>query len=667
VTLAALDVTVRYGGDVQAITRRQRVPRACVLPPSGAATLLDKKFPASWYSIRVQISDFWLTKESRSNFEPVNACAMSHIDVPGEGARMLVRRIAAVFCIVLLAACGSGGGGSGNSSSGSGGGGGGGGGSPPPPPPVSAADAARLLTQSTFGPDDASISAVQNAGVNGWIAQQTGMPATLTIVSDLDARLAQLRMANASANLSANQFYEEFWKLAATAPDQLRQRMRFALSQIFVISLNDSTIANDVRGAGSYYDMLGANAFVNYRTLLEQVTLHPMMGIYLTYMSNQKEDPTGTRTPDQNYAREVMQLMSIGLVKLNIDGTPQLDANGQPIPTYTQDDILGLSKVFTGIAWYSPNPTNSTFNGGSRDPNADNTPMIFYPNFHSTSQKQFLGVTIPASSSPDVAGDLKIALDTIYNHPNVGPFIAFRLIQQFVTSNPSHAYIQRVATVFNNNGSGVRGDMAAVITAVLTDPEARDATVVSSKTFGKLREPVIRLANWMRGFGATSQSGTWLMTSTSANTSLSQSPLTSGSVFNFWRPGYVPPNTQLGAQNLYAPEFQGVDEVTVAGYLNTMRTVVDTGIGTSSDIRSAYTTEISLANDATALTNRVNQILLYGQMSATLQQRITDAVNGVTIPSGASVTQAQINAALLNRAKIAVFLAMASPEYIVQR
>jgi len=157
------------------------------------------------------------------------------------------------------------------------------------------------------------------------------------------------------------------------------------------------------------------------------------------------------------------------------------------------------------------------------------------------------------------------------------------------------------------------------------------------------------------------------MTSTSANTSLSQSPLTSGSVFNFWRPGYVPPNTQLGAQNLYAPEFQGVDEVTVAGYLNTMRTVVDTGIGTSSDIRSAYTTEISLANDATALTNRVNQILLYGQMSATLQQRITDAVNGVTIPSGASVTQAQINAALLNRAKIAVFLAMASPEYIVQR
>src|SRR5579871_3347391 len=374
---------------------------------------------------------------------------------------MQFRRLAAVLCIIFLAGCG--GGGSGNSSGGSGGGGGGGGGTPPPPP-VSAAEAARLLTQASFGPDDSSISSVQSSGVNGWISQQIAMPATLTMVSDLDAQLAQLKMTNASATLSANQFYGEFWKQATTDSDQLRQRMRFALSQIFVVSLNDSTIANDIRGAGSYYDMLGANAFANYRTLLEQVTLHPMMGIYLTYMSNQKEDPAGTRTPDQNYAREVMQLMSIGLVKLNTDGSPQLDTNGQPIPTYTQDDILGLSKVFTGISWYSPTPTNTTFFGGNRDPNADNTPMIFYPQFHSTSQKQFLGTTIPASSTPDVAGDLKIALDTIFNHPNVGPFIAQRLIQQFVTSNPSHAYIQRVATVFNNNGSGVRGDMAAVMT-----------------------------------------------------------------------------------------------------------------------------------------------------------------------------------------------------------
>jgi uncharacterized protein (DUF1800 family) len=571
---------------------------------------------------------------------------------------LAIRRLAAVVCIAFLAGCGSGGSGGGGTPN-----------PPPPPPPVgpTASESARLLTQATFGPDDSSIGAVQSIGVNAWIQQQISTPATLTMVSDLDARLAQLRMANPAATLSASQFYEEFWRQAATAPDQLRQRMRFALSQIFVISLLDSTIANDVRGAGSYYDMLGANALGNYRTLLEAVTLHPMMGIYMTYMSNQKEDPAGTRTPDQNYAREVEQLMSIGLVKLNIDGTPQLDSSGQPIPTYTQDDILGLSKVFTGISWYSPNPTNSTFFGGNRDPNADNQQLIFYPQYHSTSQKQFLGVTIPASTTPDVAGDLKIALDTLFNHPNVGPFIAQRLIQQFVTSNPSHAYIQRVATVFNNNGSSVRGDLAAVITAVLTDTEARDMTAVSSQTFGKLREPVIRLANWMRAFYTSSQSGTWLMSSTSANTSLSQSPLTSSSVFNFWRPGYVPPNTQLGAQNLYAPEFQVVDEVTVAGYLNTMKSTIDVGIGSSNDIRSTYPTETSLANDPNALTDRVNRLLLYGQMSSTLHQRIVDAVIGVTIPSGGTTTQAQINAALLNRAKLAVYLAMASPEYLAQR
>jgi uncharacterized protein (DUF1800 family) len=412
--------------------------------------------------------------------------------------------------------------------------------------------------------------------------------------------------------------------------------------------------------------MLGNNAFANYRTLLEGVTLHPMMGIYLSYLANQKEDPAGTRTPDQNYAREVMQLMSIGLVMLNQDGTPQLDANGKPIPTYSQDDILGLAKVFTGMSWYSPSPTNNTFVGRNRDPSSDIQPMIFYPQFHSTSEKKFLGVTIAASGTPDVGGDLKIALDTIFNHPNVGPFIALRLIQQFVTSNPSPAYVSRVAAVFNNNGSGVRGDMGAVISAVLKDAEARDISVVTSTTFGKLREPVIRLANWMRAFNASSQSGNWSVQSTSANTSLSQSPLTSASVFNFWRPGYVPPNTQLGSQNLYAPEFQVVDEVTTAGYLNTVQNTINSGIGTANDVRSAYASEIALAGDPNALLDRLNTLLLYGQMSAKLRQLVSEAVTGVAIPGG-SATQAQIDAAMLNRAKLAVFLVMASPDYLVQR
>jgi uncharacterized protein (DUF1800 family) len=541
----------------------------------------------------------------------------------------------------------------------------------PSPSPIASADAARFLTQATFGPTEADITALTTSSFSVWLSAQTSAPvSTPTHQAWVDRRLTELQVASSTATLSSNQFYESFWQHAVQSPDELRQRVKFALSQIFVISLADSSI--NVRGAASYYDMLGADAFGNFRKLMDDVTYHPMMGVYLTYMSNQKEDAAGTRTPDQNYARELMQLMTIGLYKLNTDGTNQLDSSGNPIPTYSQSDILGLAKVFTGLAWYSPNPTTSTFNGGNKDPNATITPMIVYPQFHSTSQKDFLGVTISASTTVDTTGDIKRALDTIFDHPNVGPFIAFRLIQQLVTSNPTPAYVQRVATVFNNNGSGIRGDMTAVVTAVLNDAEARDMTNVSSASFGKLREPVVKLANWMRAFSVTSQSSNWLMTSTSANTSLGQSPLNSGSVFNFWRPGYAPPNTQLAAHNLLGPEFQGVDVITVAGYLNTMQSAIGNGIGSTPsggsgpDIQSAYTSEVVIANDAAALVDRMNRLLLYGQMSSTLRQRILDAINSVAIPGG-TASQAQINTALSNRTKIAVLLTMASPEYQAQR
>ncbi|HUE66075.1 MAG TPA: DUF1800 domain-containing protein [Rhizomicrobium sp.] len=585
---------------------------------------------------------------------------------PNPRWRTILRTALAVLLLAGLTACGKGGGGGGNmfggSSSSS---------SSSSTPAISSSDAARFLTQATFGPTDSDITALTISSFATWLSTQTSAPVSSpTHQAWVDQQLTQLQATNPSATLSANQFYESFWQHAVQAPDELRQRVKFALSQIFVISLADPNV--DVRGAASYYDMLGADAFGNFRQLLTDVTYHPMMGVYLTYMSNQKEDPNGTRTPDQNYARELMQLMTIGLYKLNPDGTNQLDGSGNPIPTYSQNDILGLAKVFTGLAWYSPNPTTSTFNGGNKDPNATITPMIAYPQFHSTSEKDFLGVTILATSTPDTVGDVKIALDTLFNHPNVGPFISFRLIQQLVTSNPSPAYVQRVASVFNNNGSGVRGDMTAVITAILTDTEARTAANETAPGFGKLREPVVRLANWMRAFSVTSQSGNWLMTSTSASTSLGESPLTSSSVFNFWRPGYAPPNTQLAANNLLAPEFQSVNEVTNAGYLNTMQGAIGNGIGSvpsggsGADIQSQYSAETAVANDASALADLMNRLLLYGQMSSTLHQRLVDAVNGVAIPGG-SATQAQINAALLNRAKIAVFLTMASNEYLAQR
>ncbi|WP_426041272.1 DUF1800 domain-containing protein [Brevundimonas sp. TWP2-3-4b1] len=565
-----------------------------------------------------------------------------------------LRAWAAAFAIAIgLASCG-------------GGSGGGDGGTTPPPTPapvLSDADAAKLLTQATFGPTDAEIDSVKLLGYAGWINAQLALQSS-SHLAYADNRLAQLRLTNPTATLGANQFYESFWLYSATGQAQLRERVKLALSEIFVISLTDANV--DVRGAASYYDMLGANAFGNYRTLLEQVSLHPMMGVYLTHLANQKEDAATGRTPDENYAREVMQLMSIGVQELNVDGTVRRDANGAAITTYTPADISNLARVFTGFSWYAATPTNSTFAGGGRTGDSYVRSMILYPQYHSTSAKTFLGVTLPAGSTDGVA-ELKTALDTIFNNVNVPPFICKQLIQRLVTSNPSPAYVSRCSTAFINNGSGIRGDLAVVVRTILLDAEARDINSTSSATFGKVREPVIRMTNWMRAFGATSVSGNYLLNSTSANTSLGQSVLASPSVFNFFRPGYVPPNTRLGAQNLLAPEFQIVDEVTVAGYANTMQTAIGTGIGTGSDVRSVYTREIAIASDANALADRMSRMLLYGQMSSTLRARIVESVNSIAIPAATGSNQATIDTALLNRSRLAVYMTMVSPEYLVQR
>ncbi|MBP2157725.1 MULTISPECIES: DUF1800 family protein [Asticcacaulis] len=557
----------------------------------------------------------------------------------------------------LLTACGGGGGG------GSSGGGGGGGGVTPPPVIVrpTQAEASRFLMQASFGATDADITAITTTTFSDWIAAQVAMSAGTPHLAWMDRRLAEIRAANPSSNVSASQFYESFWSLAASAPDQLRQRVKFALSEIFVISFASDT--EDPRGNASYYDMLGKHAFGNFRDLLEDVTYHPAMGLYLTYRGNQKEDTRTGRNPDQNYAREIMQLMTIGLYLLNNDGTLKNDLFGNAQPTYGQNDIDGLAKVFTGLSWYHPTPTNSTFSGGSKDDDRHIRPMIAYNNYHSISAKSFLGTNIPATTTADTVGDVKTALDTLFNHPNVGPFIGKQLIQRLVTSNPSPAYVGRVAATFNNNGSGVRGDMAAVVRAILLDSEARSA---GDAAYGKLKEPIVRLANWMRTFEAASQSGNWLLSATSAPTSLGQSPLTSPSVFNFYRPGYVPTRSALGTKGLLAPEFQATDEVSVAGYINTMQAAVGSGIGSGNDIRSAYSKEVALATDVPALLDRLNLVLYAGTQSAGLRSKISAAVTGITIPGG-TASQSQIDTAKLNRVKLAVFLSLASPEYIAQR
>jgi uncharacterized protein (DUF1800 family) len=534
---------------------------------------------------------------------------------------------------------------------------------PTPPPPIviippTTAQASRLLAQSSFGATTTEINKVIANGNSAYLETQFSQGQKLHRVY-MDSIIPSLP---AGSSISQNQFFESFWQQAITGDDQLRQRVTYALSQIFVVSFLDSNVNNYPRGVASYYDVLATHAFGNYRDLLEAVSLHPMMGIYLTSMRNQKE--SGTRVPDENYAREVMQLFTIGLLQLNPDGTPKL-SNGRTIETYTNADITGLAKVFTGWSWAGPDKSDRRFSGADADPNRDWNPMQSYPKYHSVSEKKFLGVTIAAQSSPDAEASLKIAIDTLFNHPNVGPFIGKQLIQRLVTSNPSPQYVSRVSAAFANNGQGVRGDMKAVVKAIIMDAEARADVNTANANTGKLREPVLRFAHWMRSFDAKSTSTRFLIgNQDDPLSSLAQTVMRSPSVFNFYRPGYVPPNTSIATANLVAPEFQITGETSVVGYLNFMRDVIPNGTGTSRDIKPDYTSLIALADTSDKLLDQINLLLMANQMSSNLRTQILAPINSVSIPT-TSATSAET--ARKNRVYLAIFLTMASPEYLIQQ
>lgn len=537
--------------------------------------------------------------------------------------------------------------------------------SAPEPGSMTAAESARFLSQATFGPTASEIEALRSSSFEAWLEANFAMPITYSALKHVRRRRWENEQKTPPRGIGPAQFYEAFWRDAVIGPDQLRHRMRFALSQIFVVSFARALV--DLSGMGAYYDLLGQHAFGNFRDLLEAVTLNPMMGRYLTHLGNAKEDPNTGRAPDENYAREVMQLMSIGLVMLNPDGTPQTDSTGNTIPTYDFSDISGLAKVFTGWSWYSPNLSTKSFQPGYRNGDLRTRPMIPYPRFHSTSEKKFLGVTIPASSIPDPRGDLKIALDTIFNHPNVGPFIGKQLIQRFVTSNPTPDYVARVAAAFANNGQGVRGDLRAVLRAILLDPEARDMSAINNPTFGKLREPVIRLTHMLRACGATSRSKDWNVNYTGSSLSLAQCPFVAPSVFNFFRPDFSTPNSKMSRANLVAPEFQIVDEITVAGYANKIRSVLELEIESGDDVRMSLTEEQAIAGDPDALIDRLNYVLLNGTMSPSLRQNLQEAIGSIAVSKSKSSQSKATKAALRNRARLAVLITMVSPDYLIQR
>jgi len=516
---------------------------------------------------------------------------------------------------------------------------------PPPPPAPTEAEASRFLAQASMGASRAEIAKVVSLGYAGWLDAQFALPVTDT---RWDWLVAQGYTAATHKNDQAG-FDAAVWRKLLSAPDTLRQRVTFALSEIWVVAI-DGLVGGGWKqfNAAAWTDLLEANAFGNHRDWLTHMSLSGAMGDFLTFRGSAKEDTTSGALPDENYARELMQLFTIGLVMLNPDGTPQL-TNGQASPTYELSDITGLARVFTGWDFDLQGQNVAT---GTATPDFHRRPMIQVAKRYETGPKTFLHTTIPDGT--DAYTGLGIALDAIAAHQNVAPFLSRQLIQRLVTSNPSPAYVARVAAVFDDDGTGTRGNLKAVVRALLLDVEAR--TPGDAADYGKLREPILRFTAWARAYGVTSPSGLWDVGDTSdAAKGLAQSPGRSPSVFNFFRPGYVPPNTALDAGALEAPEFQIANESSVLGCVNYLQRAVQ---GSIADLTPDYASLLALADDAGALLAEINLVLAANQVSATTLATLATAVS--TMASGTDATRrARVNAALV--------LVLAAPEYIVQK
>ncbi len=572
--------------------------------------------------------------------------------------------------------------------------------------PRSDADAARFLTQASFGPTSGDVASVRALGYKAWIEQQLALPASLHRPAMEAAVAAHVLVQPSGASFYKSFRLERWFELAVRGADQLRQRMAFALSQILVLSDVGALEANPV-GVAEYNDILVRNAFGNYRTLMEEVSLSPMMGNFLTHLRNQKTDWTldatgvqipGLVAPDENYARELMQLFSIGLVERNRDFSPIL-SGGQAVPTYNQDVITQTARVLTGFSYGCSG--NVSINGAAINRNCGNCsgtacnfsttlffatpprfqsgvtgtglvhpdlylPMVCYPRYtdsgrSATSADNYAllpaqhqnktligGVSVPPSavacytSTPTADQpacidycnrQLDTLLDALFMHPNLPPFVSRQLIQRFTTSNPSPGYIDRVAAVFEDDGSGVRGNLGAVIGAVLLDPEAR--TSAPAADFGKLREPVLVLTGIWRAFGALpGAGGTWNVGG--LERAWPQRPLGAPSVFNFFEPDYQQPG-EITDAGLYAPEFQILNESSFiiiadelwrrifAGYTVSSPTTTSFAIPNAAYLPTSALDAIPAEH--AALIEALNQKLLFGRMSSTLRAKLVDFLN----------------------------------------
>lgn len=513
-----------------------------------------------------------------------------------------------------------------------------------PPGPPTANDAARFLTQAAWGVTTADIAQLRQTGFDAWITTQRNLPQR----SHTD--YVRTYLAANPTTTTRNQVMETFWTQALTGEDQLRSRVALALSEIFVVSDRDPDLSSNPRSMASWLDLLNRNAFGNVRTLLEEVTLHPAMGRYLDMLRNEKENSAG-RVPNENYAREILQLFSIGLWKLHPDGSLAFDQNLQPISTYDQNAVLQFSRIFTGWSWGGNPKTDTQWrNATVRD---GTIPMEAWPQFHSTGPKALLdGFVVPAGQTPEV--DLRQALDNIFQHPNIGPFLCRQLIQRLVTSNPSPGYVYRVAQVFNNNGGGVRGDLGAVVRAILLDYEARSTSLLSNQGFGKQKEPMVRYGQLLRTFKPTSANGTFSINNLEGSNSMGQNPLRPLTVFNFFLPHFVQPGP-LAQAGLVAPEFQITTESQVIAAMNTLSGIIYSGglNGTATRISLNFSEQTAIAGNLNALLDQLNLLMLSGQMSAGLRSAITDSMSTLADPSA--------------RVRRAVHLIITSPEWVIQK
>ncbi len=550
-------------------------------------------------------------------------------------------------------------------------------------------EASRLLSQAAIGYDWPAINDVKAMGIEAWIDDQIQKPQTYILPSIRNVYTTILNATYAAGEQVHidefrprwNDFNYAWWNEMMDNEDLLRHRVAFAFSQIFVIS-RKSDLSNFGDGLASYYDMLAEHAFGNFEELLLDVTLHPTMGRYLSHLNNPKADPANNIHPDENFAREIMQLFSIGLYELNLDGTRKLDANGDFIPTYGQEDIREFAKVFTGLSVADTVQCHPYGNGQllcqPYGPNnihfgkdlwtADVTKsMIMYEEQHEPGPKHLLkGVTIPGTQKGMV--DIKMAINNLANHPNTAPFISYRLIQRLVKSNPTPAYVERVSKVFNNNGNGEKGDMAAVIKAILMDAEARACSFQLADENSRLKEPLIKYLHFARAVDKLTPGNRNWNVNYNFSTQVQQDLMDSPSVFNFYLPDHMP-NGALTDNNLVGPEFNIHNTLTAPGYINeTNRWVWDWG-SIMQTWEGAFfpETEVifdinnyqTMVGDLETFINELDRVFTHGTLSDATRANIKNTL--------AQLNSNTTGSYLEYRVRMGVYLMLISPDYAVMR